>query len=79
MAVKYLSGSEYQNRADDGREKYIAELFCDSVADIVGKTVINGKHCMFGSVAYTSKEGKLYTLASDGKWYDTDGTEASAT
>lgn len=52
------------------------DMQADAVSDLPAiNATLNGFIVGFGSIAQVITAGKWYTLASDGKWYDTNGEE----
>ena len=68
-------GSVYKCRDATGLQHFVAELYADTTADIAGITQFGGIVVDPDSTAYVVKAGKLYVMASDNKWYDTNGNE----
>lgn len=55
----------------------IGEIFVDEMSELPTPDGIDGYELTQGSIAYVVKSGGLYILGGDGKWYDTNGKEAS--
>lgn len=76
--IKLLSKrSTYLRRDESGKQKIMAELICDTAAELIGVTEIDDCVLAYGSIAIAAKEEKLVILASDNKWYS-EGTEVTA-
>lgn len=70
--------STYVSRTPDNKEHYVAQLICDTCAELVGVTGQGSKVYDFGSLALAMKDGEVCSLASDSKWYKvSDGTEVT--
>ena len=50
-------------------ETIFAELICDTISELAEVTTIDGNTLAFGSIAIATKDDKLCTYSSDGKWY----------
>ena len=76
MSVRMDShGSVYKYRDSAGLQHFVGEFYADTTADIAGKTQFGDVTADPNSTAYVVKAGKLYVMASDNKWYDTNGNE----
>jgi hypothetical protein len=78
MAVRMdATASVSKGRDINGIEHFVGEFYADETADIKNKVQLGSVIAEPDSTAYVVKAGKLYVMASDSKWYDTDGTEVS--
>lgn len=69
--------SKYLGRDKNGKQKIMAELICDTAAELIGVTEIDDCVLAYGSIAIAAKEEKLVILASNSKWYS-EGSEVTA-
>ena len=61
-----------------GVNKYLAEVYADTWAELAGVTELDGVELDSGSIAYTA-DGELCVLDSAGVWHKKDGTAVTAT
>lgn len=70
--------SKYIKRDSNNKLHYVAQLMCDTCAELVGVTGRGDVVFDFGSLAFCGKDGEVCSLMSDGKWYKvSNGTEVT--
>ena len=60
-----------------GVNRYLAEVYADTYAELEGVTELDGVVLDSGSLAHTA-DGELCTLDSFGVWHKKDGTAVTA-
>lgn len=67
--------SVYLGRNAQGKETVLAQLICDTAAELAGVTEVKGVVLDMGSSAYAVNDAMFYVLDSEGEWHSVDDGE----